>query len=46
MGHNSFKETAYYLHLTADVFPNILLKIESKCSGIIPTLKGAFNEAN
>ena len=39
MGHDSFKDTAYYLRLTADVFPHILLKIESKCSGIIPRVK-------
>jgi integrase/recombinase XerD len=40
MGHDSFAETAYYLRLTADVFPNITLKIETRYPGIIPELKG------
>lgn len=46
MGHDSFYETAYYLHLTADVFPHITLKMEDKYSEIIPELKGEFYEAN
>jgi len=40
MGHDSFEETAYYLHLTADVFPDITLKIETRYQGIIPELGG------
>ena len=45
MGHDSFSETAYYLRLTADVFPDITLKIETKYPGIIPEL-GGTNETN
>ena len=44
MGHNSFNETAYYLHLTADVFPDITLKMETRYPGIIPESKGDTNE--
>lgn len=40
MGHDSFAETAYYLHLTADVFPNIMLKVESHYASLIPELQG------
>ena len=40
MGHDSFEETAYYLHLTADVFTDITLKIETRYPGIIPELEG------
>ena len=40
LGHDSFEETAYYLHLTADVFPEITLKIETRYQGIIPGLGG------
>ena len=29
LGHDSFAETAYYLRLTADVFPDITLKLET-----------------
>ncbi len=44
MGHHSFSETAYYLHLTADVFPNIMFKIEKLYPEIIPRLEKAHNE--
>ena len=38
MGHDSFKETAYYLRLTADVFPDITLKLETLYPEIIPSV--------
>lgn len=44
MGHDSFNETAYYLRLTADVFPGITLKLESKYMEIIPKLEGGDND--
>jgi len=44
MGHDSFEETAYYLRLTADVFPDITLKLESRYPGIIPELEGGGYE--
>ena len=44
MGHDSFKETAYYLHLTADVFPEITLKLETLYPNIIPELGGNPDE--
>lgn len=40
LGHDSFEETAYYLRLTADVFPEITLKLEKKYAGMIPELAG------
>ena len=46
LGHDSFKETAYYLHLTADVFPHITLKVETCYPGIIPDLEGDGHETN
>lgn len=46
MGHESFNETAYYLHLTADVFPDITFKMETKYPGIIPELQGDTDETN
>lgn len=45
MGHDSFEETAYYLRMTADVFPDITLKLETRYPGIIPELEGEANEA-
>jgi hypothetical protein len=46
LGHDSFKETAYYLRLTADVFPNITLKLESSYPDLIPELKGDTHETD
>jgi integrase/recombinase XerD len=44
MGHDSFEETAYYLRMTADVFPNITLKLETLYPEIIPELEGGADE--
>ena len=44
MGHDSFTETAYYLRLTADVFPSLVLKLESKHPNIIPQFEGGYDE--
>lgn len=44
MGHDSFEETAYYLRLTADVFPNITFKLETQYPGIVPELEGDIDE--
>jgi integrase/recombinase XerD len=41
MGHDSFDETAYYLRLTADIFPDMTLKMERQYSQIIPESEGA-----
>lgn len=45
MGHYSFKDTAYYLRLTADVFPDITLKVQRKYPEIIPELERSTDEA-
>jgi len=44
MGHDSFKDTAYYLRMTADVFPDITLKMETHYLDLIPLLEGGSNE--
>ena len=44
MGHDSFYETAYYLHLTADMFPGITEKLELRHPGIIPELEEGVDE--
>jgi integrase/recombinase XerD len=46
MGHDSFEETAYYLRLTADVFPNISIKLEGYYPDIIPRLEGDAGETD
>ncbi|MBN2853228.1 MAG: tyrosine-type recombinase/integrase [Clostridia bacterium] len=46
LGHESFDETAYYLKLTADVFPEITLKLERAYSELIPVIEGGGYETN
>ena len=46
MGHFSFGETAYYLRLTADVFPQITMKLETIYADLIPELNGDNYETN
>lgn len=46
MGHDSFEETAYYLRLTADVYPDISIKLEGCYPDIIPELEGGLDETN
>lgn len=45
LGHDSFEETAYYLRLTADVFPEITLKLEKFYTDLIPEINGDINES-
>jgi integrase len=45
LGHVSFKDTAYYLHLTAEMFPDITKKTEELLGNIIPKI-GTYNEDN
>lgn len=40
MGHDSFEDTAYYLRLTADVYPDITIKLEGCYPDIIPFAGG------
>lgn len=44
MGHDSFQKTAYYLRMTADVFPHITLKMEAHYLDLIPQLEGDTND--
>lgn len=40
LGHVSLSDTAYYLHLTADLFPNITEQVERAFGNIIPKAGG------
>jgi integrase/recombinase XerD len=46
LGHDSFAETAYYLRLTADVFPDITLKLEGQYPEMIPELDSGADETD
>lgn len=45
LGHVEFKDTAYYLHLTSELYPNITAKIQDILGDIIPKA-GEVNENN
>lgn len=44
LGHENFKETAYYLKLTADIFPNITEKVEKHYNNLIPIEEELYEE--
>lgn len=44
LGHETFKETAYYLKLTADIFPNITEKVEKHYNNLIPIEEELYEE--
>ncbi len=46
MGHSTFNETSYYLKMTADVYPRLVSRLESKYPDIIPELKASDYETN
>ena len=45
LGHVEVSDIAYYLHLTADLFPNITEKVQAVMGDIIPKARD-FNEAD
>ena len=46
MGHASYSDTAYYLHLTADLFPDITVQQELELGCIIPTITPINSESD
>lgn len=46
MGHFSFEDTAYYLRLTADVYPDISIRLEGSYPNIIPSVEVSSYEAD
>jgi integrase len=43
LGHVSYSDTAYYLHLTTDLFPDITKRMDNELGDIIPVLNH-FND--
>ena len=46
LGHYSFQDTAQYLRLTAELYPDITAKIENTFGDIVPAIEGFDHEAN
>lgn len=42
MGHSDFRATQYYLRLTAEIYPEMIEKMEAACMDIIP--EGGFSD--
>jgi integrase len=43
LGHSSLRDTAYYLHLTTELFPDIMSKLNYSINNIIPILPTSCN---
>ena len=46
LGHDSFRDTARYLRLTAELYPNIMAKVEHVFGHVIPSVGGDDHETN
>ena len=46
LGHKSYRETSWYIHLTIVSFPELSAKLSSAFSGIIPVIEGLEDEEN
>lgn len=46
LGHHSFRDTAHYLHLTAELYPDIKTKSERAFGDIVPASGGNHDEAD
>ncbi|MEN8237465.1 MAG: tyrosine-type recombinase/integrase [Pseudomonadota bacterium] len=46
LGHDSFRDTSYYLRLTAEVYPDITAKVEQAFGYIIPVIGDDAHEAD
>ena len=44
MGHSSLSATAKYLHLTKDLFPDIVAKMEMETGHVIPEMEGYYEK--
>jgi integrase len=40
LGHSSIGDTAYYLHLTAEVYPDITARVKQAFGDIVPPMTG------
>ena len=46
LGHKSYRETSWYIHLTISSFPDLTQKLDAAFSGIIPIAGGGLIEEN
>ena len=46
LGHDSFRDTAHYLRLTAELYPDITVKVEHAFGDVIPLIRGDDHETD
>ncbi|ASD85473.1 tyrosine-type recombinase/integrase [Salmonella enterica] len=46
MGHYSIADTAYYLRLTAESYPHIVMRLDETVGHVVPSLKGGLHHGN
>lgn len=46
LGHYSFQDTAHYLRLTADLYPDIVLRMEEAVGHVLPDVGGDSYETD
>jgi len=38
LGHSCLRDTGYYLHLTAESYPDITARVEHATGGVVPSI--------
>ncbi|ECY4647025.1 tyrosine-type recombinase/integrase [Salmonella enterica subsp. enterica] len=46
MGHYTIADTAYYLRLTAELYPHIVSRLDETIGDVVPSLKGGLHHGN
>ena len=46
MGHSSISDTAYYLRLTAESYPQITARLQRELGGIVPPITAGPSDGN
>jgi integrase len=46
LGHSSIGDTAYYLHLTAESYPDITARVQQTLGDIVPSATGALDRGD
>jgi hypothetical protein len=46
LGHYSFQDTAYYLRLTAELYPDITARVEQPFGYVVPDVDGVTDETD
>jgi integrase len=46
MGHSSIDDTAYYLHLTAESYPDITARVQEAIGDVVPPVTGGSSHGH